>query len=250
MARTHALALLAALLLLPARALAEPAVIAVFEAVARIEPSPSAGALQTFVEGTAVTVSEEARDGWRRVRLGGGGTGWIEERALAFPGKAGATAPGAVPADAAPAATALAAAAPPPSLAAPAPDLHPRIYVKDLDHLAELVKDDPNVAPKARELARKRTTAFTVLGVGLAGGAALTLVGLSQANNHRDLNDPNFGRNDGAGAMTAGLLTSLGAVVVGLALSPSRNDLLDVINEWNVAHPDQPFTIREHGLDR
>lgn len=248
MVRTSALALLAALLLLPARAHAEPAVIAVFEAVARAEPSPTAAPLQTLVEGTGVTVSEEAKDGWRRVRLTGGAIGWIEERSLAFPGKAGVT----------PAGTAVAPALPPalpPSLAptplpAPAPDLHPRIYVKDLDHLAELVKEDPKVAPKARALAKKRTTAFTVLGVGLAAGTAMTIYGVSQMGNHSDVNDPNFGKNDGAGAMTAGIVTSLVATVAGLALAPSRNDLLDVINEWNTGHPDQPFTIHEHTVGR
>lgn len=250
MAHRHALALLAALLLLPARALAEPAVIAVFEAVARAEPSPSAAPLQTLVEGTGVTVSEEATDGWRRVRLTGGAIGWIEERALAFPGKVAASpsAPAVTPATP-PALPPSLAPTPPPAPAA-APDLHPRIYVKDLDHLAELVKEDPKVAPKARALAKKRTTAFTVLGVGLAAGTAMTIYGVSQMGNHRDVNDPDFGKNDGVGAMMAGIVTSLVASVAGLALAPSRNDLLDVINEWNTGHPDQPFTIHEHTVGR
>ena len=244
MAHRHALALLVALLL-PALARAEPAVVAVFEAVARAEPSPTAEALQTLVEGTAITVSEEARDGWRRVRLTGGGTGWIEERALAFPAKTGAAALAVAPAVPVPPPGTPAQAAPP-----PAPDLRPRIYVKDLDHLAELVKEDPSVAPKAAALARKRRTAMTVFAVGAGAGAVLILVGASQMGEHRDPSDPNFGKSSGTGTMTAGLITTVGALLVGLAVSPSQGDLLDVINAWNTSHPDQPFTLDRHAVGR
>jgi hypothetical protein len=31
--------------------------------------------------------------------------------------------------------------------------------------------------------------------------------------------------------------------IIGLAIRPSRGDLLDVVNEWNTRHTDRPFTL-------
>jgi hypothetical protein len=234
--RLAAIGLLA--LSLPHLALAEQARIALFEAVARAEPRPDAAPLETFVEGAAVSVSEEAQAGWRRIRLGDGRAGWIEERALRF--------------DAAPPAGALAPVAPPPSAPPPPPpDLRPRIYVKDLDHLSELVKGDPVVGPKAARLAERRTAAWAVFGVGLALSAGFFVYGASQFDKHDDLNDPKFGDTGNAQqAFAIGTVTFLATGVAALVIAPKGGDLLDVINAWNVGHPDQPFTIGDHTVER
>ncbi len=240
--RLAALALLA--LSLPQLALAEQARVAVFEAVARAEPRPDAAPLETFVEGAAVSVSEEAQAGWRRIRLGDGRVGWIEERALSL--ATAGTPPAVAPALPSPGAPPL-----PFPLVVPPPDLRPRIYVKDLDHLSELVKGDPVAGPKAAQLAQRRTTAWVVGGLGLATMAGFFAYGGSQLGKHDDPSDPNFGDTGNAQqAFAIGAVALLATGVAAYAIAPKGGDLLDVINAWNVGHPDQPFTIGDHTLER
>src|SRR5512133_3389222 len=180
--RLAALALVA--LLHPQLALAEQARIARFQGVARAGPSADAAPLQTFPEGAQVSVSEESQGGWRRIRLPDGKVGWIEERALTFgPVVVDAPVP---PAPAPPTAAPAMPAAPPAPPAAV--DLKPRIYVKDLDHLSELVRGDPVAGPKAARLAQRRTGAWTVGGIGLAVSAGFFAYGVSQMNQHTDVN--------------------------------------------------------------
>jgi hypothetical protein len=235
--RLVALALLA--LSLPQLALAEQARIALFEAVARAEPRPDATPLETFVEGTPVSVSEEAQAGWRRIRLRDGGIGWIEERALRLgdappPALVAPLVPPPVP-------------APPP----PAPDLRSHIYVKDLDHLSELVKGDPVVGPEAAKLAERRTTAWVVGGLGVATSIGVFVYGGSQFGKHSDVNDPRFGdQGNGPAAMAIGAVVLAATVLVAGVVAPKRGDLLDVMNAWNVRHPEQQFTIGEHAIER
>ncbi len=238
--RLAALALL--VVLLPQVALAEQARIAVFEGVARAAPSAEAPALETFAEGTAVSVSEEAQAGWRRIRLADGKTGWIEERALGF------APPGAPPAAAiAPPSAPPGPPPPPPG----APDLRPHVYVKDLNHLSELVKGDPVVGPKAASLAQRRTAAWAIAGVGIAASVGLFAYGTSQMNQHTDVNDPKFGDTGNADqAMLLGGAALLAGTLIGFAVHPKGGDLLDVVNDWNVRHPDQQFTIQEHMVER
>jgi hypothetical protein len=229
-------------LLAASAARAEPAVISVFEAVARAEPSLEAAPVQTLVEGAAVSVSEESQAGWRRVRLADGRIAWVEEKALAFPAKGGA----AVAAAAAPAAAAGAAPRP-----APAPDLRAKIYVKDLDHLAELVKEDAKAGPMAAQLASRRKGAFAVGGISLAAGIGCMVYGMSQATKHTDVNDPQFGQTGSAGgAFVAGGVIMAGGMLLAYAIAPKRADLLEVINTWNTGHPSEQFTYSEGHVDQ
>lgn len=215
--------------LLPRLALARPAVVRVFEAHARAEPSASAPVLQVFPERAEVSVSEEAQGDWRRVRLADGGAAWIEERALSFPDAA------------APPATAAAARA------TTAPDLRVRTYVKDLDHLAELVRTDSKVHAMADALADRRRTAIRVAIGG--GAAALALVLVGAVKPMPEPGDPRFDATLRqkmaltAGGVGIGLLTAGVAFVV----HPKHGDLLDVINGWNAAHPDRPFEVERVG---
>jgi hypothetical protein len=220
--------------LAPTVALAEPAVISVFEAVARAEPSTEAAAVQTLLEGAAVSVSEEGQAGWRRVRLADGRTAWVEERALAFPAKG------------APAAGPTSAATPAPAAASkPAsPDLRATIYVRDLDHLAELVQTDAKAGPMATQLASRRKAAYAVGGISLAVGIGCAVYGMSEANKHSDVNDPQFGQTGGAKGAFVGAAVAVGlGSLLSYAIAPKRADLLDVINTWNAAHPTEPFTF-------
>ena len=58
---------------------AAPAVVRVFETAARSAPSQNAPVVHVFSEQSSIFVSEEVTDGWRRVRLPDGGTGYIRD---------------------------------------------------------------------------------------------------------------------------------------------------------------------------
>jgi hypothetical protein len=73
-----------ALLVSPAAAAAEPATIRVFEAQVHAEPDPSSPVIHTFPENARVSVSEDSVNGFRKVRLPGGGVGYVDESALAL----------------------------------------------------------------------------------------------------------------------------------------------------------------------
>jgi hypothetical protein len=151
--------------------------------------------VSTLPENTAVSVSEEADKGWRKIRLPDGGVGYVEDAAVALSDPATPPPADSAPSVAAPAPeTAPAPAAPPPTTA----PTHARIYVKDLDHFAELVKSDLEVHQRAESIAsRTRTGKIVLFGrlgvgfVGLAGGASPSLPPTITA------------RPQGAGAMIA-----------------------------------------------
>jgi SH3-like domain-containing protein len=231
--RLLAVAILAAVV--PQLALARPAIVRVFEAAARAEPSREAAVLQVFAERAEVSVSEESQGGWRRVRLQDGGVGWLEESAIAFPETIAATPiPAAAPATLAPHARA----------AAPIPDLRARIYVKNLSHLSELVSSDATVAPKAESLANRRRASIATWIVG--GLASVALLGASAATDMPDPGDPRWDAEfDKRMRLTgAGIGVGVTSALLGLAIHPRRSELLDVVNAWNVRHPDEQFEIR------
>lgn len=236
-------------LLLATTAHAAPAVVKVFEAKAHAQPDTASPVLHTFVEKAEVSVSEEAEAGWRRVRLPDGNVGYIQESALrlvtAEAAPATAPAPATTPAPAT--ATAQAPAADRPEREATPPA--PKIYVKDLEHLAELVKEDPLVGPKAQQLAERRKAGLALGIAGVAVGVVLTAVGIGS----RSMEDcegpggsfcvpkPNFGMIYG------GLGVAAGSGLLAYALMPKSGDLLDVINEWNTRHPADPFELTGAG---
>jgi hypothetical protein len=223
-----------------------------------LRPGPAEGSrhggpvVHVFVEKAELSVSETGEAGFRKVRLPGGAVGWIEERALAL----------AAPAAARPVAAAAPAAAPAPASteATPAaatpskPDLRARIYVKDLDHFAELVKEDKAVHERAAALvARRRAARWTglggaVLGIGLLGASMLVpdscdtrpvLPGFPELGNEKSCG-PGAGRY---ALLGAGAFALTGGAVGFAVLTPRRNDFLDVVNQWNGRHLDQPFEI-------
>lgn len=222
-------------LLLPTWALGAPATVRVFEAQARSAPSPDAPVVHVFPEGAAVSVSEQAEAGWRKIRLPDGTAAWVEEAAIALAGE---------PDLVLPAPAAAAAAAPPTSLP---PDLAPRIYVKDLDHLAQLVSRDPVIGPKARRLEDRRRAGIATGIVGLGASLGLFVAGFVQMNQEFDRAFDSPGAespgDDGKGLFIAGLATTAITPLVMWAILPKRGDLLDVINAWNTGHPDEPFEL-------
>jgi hypothetical protein len=155
----------------------------------------------------------------------------------------------------APPAAAEATPAPEPAasdvVTAPSPDLRPVIYVKDVDHLAELVKGDAAAGPLAARLATRRTAALVVFGAGAAVTVGCLAYAMSNPGRSNNPADPNFMKNTSANtAMGVGVGVGVISALVGLLVSPGRGELLDVVNTWNSRHPDQQFTVGDHQLSR
>lgn len=108
----------------------------VFEANARAAPDANAAVVQVLPEKTEVSVSEELTNGWRRVRLQDGKTAFIRDEDVRL-------------------ASASAVEPLPPATASAAATTGPVIYVKNLDHLAELVSSDDVVHPKVLSIQSK-----------------------------------------------------------------------------------------------
>jgi len=210
---------------------ARPMEVAVFEANAYAEPSDDAMIVEVFIEGTELSASEEERDGWLRIRLASGAVAWMRAEDL----KPHREAP-----------TILRRPEPPPA-PRPAPT-YTQVYVKDLDHLAELVQRDEVVYPMAKDLVGSETLADVGGWGGIIGGSVLMLVGVSQLE-YGDYSGYSYTEADNTGAYTlmgVGAAISLVGLVIYYAARPTRNDLLDVVNTWNGRHPDEPFTLQSH----
>lgn len=208
---------------------AEPATINAFEAPAYERPDKQSPVLHTFVERAEVSVSEQGENGFRKARLPDGKVAYVEESLLSFANRPAAPAQQPVPSD-----------------APVQPKREASIFVKDLDHLAQLVKSDPEVAPMARGLAVREQGSTVVLVSSLAAGAALTVVGLFVVP-QTDCGFNSFGgQSCFLGAANYALAgTGLGVMgvggLVGLLMKPNRGELLDVLNAWNRRHPEEPF---------
>jgi len=223
---------------------ASPAVVKVFEAKAHAQPDAASPVLHTFVEKAEVSVSEEAEAGWRRVRLPDGNVGYIQESALRL--VTAEAAPPAAPAPVTPPAAAQAPAADRPQREATPPA--PKLYVKDLEHLAELVKEDPLVGPKAQQLSERRKTGLAVGIAGVAVGVLLSVVGMASRSEQCEPSrfpgaDPFCMQKPDFGMVYGGLGLAAGSGLLSYAIMPKAGDLLDVINEWNTRHPANPFEL-------
>ncbi|WP_375767695.1 hypothetical protein NR798_39395 [Archangium gephyra] len=237
-------------LLLATVAHAAPAVVKVFEAKAHAQPDATSPVLHTFVEKAELSVSEEAEAGWRRVRLPDGNVGYIQESALRLVTAEAAPPATPAPAPATPPAAAQAPAVDRPVLEATAPA--PKIYVKDLEHLAELVKEDDLVGPKAQQLSERRKTSLALGIGGVAVGVVVSVLGMASRSEQCEPSrfpgsDPFCVEKPNFGMMYGGLGVAVGSVLLSYALMPKAGDLLDVINEWNTRHPANPFELNGNG---
>jgi hypothetical protein len=245
-----------AVLLLASPAWAAPAVVKVFEAAARAAPSADAAVVHVFPEQTKISVSEEVTDGWRRVRLPDGKTAYVRDdqiKLVVEQADEAADAEAETPA----AETAPHAAPPrpveplrrPPTVSARPPRARATIYVKDLDHLAELVASDQVVHPQAEALADRHKWGLGLLTGGLIAGTAVGIGSYTVWAGQDCIAGYPAGSPDlctkriNMTAMVFGLVLCAAGTIGWLAVMPKRGDLLDVVNAWNERHPDEPFTI-------
>lgn len=108
------------------------------------------------------------------------------------------------------------------------------LYVEDWGRLADLTRGDPRVFQQADFWrTRKENTRWLVAGI-LAGSGVATL-----ATAHRLQAGEWSDRNKWM--LVGGLTTALISTLAYWAFSPDRDDLLTVINHWNLRHPDRPL---------
>ena len=111
--------------------------------------------------------------------------------------------------------------------------VHAPVYIEDWGRLAALTQSDPLVFSKAEFWARRREQANWVLGTGLilGGGAAAlgTMDWLTTGEWSRTVK----------WSIAGGVGVALVSLLADLAFAPDRDDLLTVINQWNLRHPDR-----------
>jgi hypothetical protein len=205
------------------------ATVKVFELKAHERANAESPVVSTFTEGTKLQVGSKRQHGWRKARLIDGGTAFVEENGLTLPPT-------------------------PPSVAhknrdddADADEEAPkaRIYIKNLDHLATLVQSDPKVYPLAHRVATNHTAGIATMLIGGIGGTLLWVGSLTLLAHNDCFNDPCTLKPNWP-AFTIGAGASILGPLIGLAMLPSRGDVLDVINLWNTRHPDNQISL---GLD-
>jgi hypothetical protein len=141
----------------------------------------------------------------------------------------------------------LPVAQPPP---APASTCAPPVLtIRDLDHLAEVVEPDDVLRSRTKVLARSRNNALWVAFGALVVGAALMIAGLTVYADV-DCHSIPFGdvltcmTRPSLAALAGGAAIAVGGVLVGAAVTPDRQELIDIANDWNARHPDRPIALR------
>jgi hypothetical protein len=204
----------------------------VLELTARAAPSFDAPVLQVLSQGTELAVSGGVTNGWREAVLGDGRKAYVADPGLEIRAATAGAATSGAPAR-------------PASIA-----LTPRLYVKDVDHLAELVKDDTVVSPMAQSLVTRRNAAVGAIVTGAGVGVLLIILSVTSLKTTSCLDgNPQFCSTEpNEGLFVGGIgLIGLGNLV-GLLVYPKRNDLLDLVNNWNARHVDNQFSIESHEL--
>jgi len=126
-----------------------------------------------------------------------------------------------------------------PTVAAPASvapsctPLYAPVYIEDWGRLAALTQSDSLISPRAEFWARRREQANWVLGAGLIlGGGAAALGTLDRLTTDAWSNTSKWSIAGGVGAALVSFLAYL-------AYSPDQDDLLTILNQWNLRHPDR-----------
>jgi len=109
------------------------------------------------------------------------------------------------------------------------------VYIGDWQRLAELTQSDPVIFSKAEFWAsRKKSTDWAFAGGMMLGVSAVAVGSIA------DL-DAGFWSDSSKRLAAGGFAVMLVSVFVNWAFSPDRDDLLTIINHWNLRHPDRPL---------
>ena len=129
-------------------------------------------------------------------------------------------------------ATATPAVAVPASAAPSCPPAYVPVYIEDWGRLARLTQTDPLIAPKADFWAARQVQANWVVGTGLILGGGAVALGTMEWLTTGELS------RTVKSSMVGGVGAALVSFLAYLAFAPDRDDLLTVINQWNLRHPD------------
>jgi hypothetical protein len=183
----------------------------------RVAPGDTAGIRDQLRAGIALCVLPGESRGYLRVVLGDGRSGYLRSNSLAAEGT------------------------PPSAEASPVAHADPakRLQVRDLDHLAVLVKDDPaSAAETSRLLGTRKAATWTVVG---AGAVALTgvLVGFLdpwRCSKSGTCSSAEPRSTTATTVMVSSLVIGVVGGVVGMVLYPTNSDLNAVIGGYNGRH--------------
>jgi hypothetical protein len=109
------------------------------------------------------------------------------------------------------------------------------VYVESWPRLAELTQSDPVVFARADHWASRWSTTV---------GTALELLGLSgavAAFGTVDRLARDHWTNTAKWTVAGGLSVAIATLITAWAISPGRDEFLEVINQWNLRNPDHPL---------
>ena len=108
-------------------------------------------------------------------------------------------------------------------------------YTEDWDRLSEFTRSDRVVISQADFWVSRRRFVFWDIGLfsALGGGVAAVATFERLETDHWT--------KATKWSLAGGLSVAIVSLVVAWAISPDRNDLLSVTNQWNLRHPDQPL---------
>jgi hypothetical protein len=202
---------------------AATAVVVSPDAPVRAEPAATAPVLQTFAAGEHVYVSPEVSAGFRTIQLPDKRVGFISDGDVR-----------------------LDTAGP----AAPVQPIQPfsvvraPFLVSSANQLPPLMKDDPLLDQRASDLVARRHQGIAAVAIG--GGAAVVVGLIGAIDEQNDCFGSGFTRMcqkqpNWTILGVAGGLFAVGMLVGGLLLP--HDNLVDVVNAWNQAHPDRPLAV-------
>lgn len=117
------------------------------------------------------------------------------------------------------------------------------VYVRDFSHLAELTAGDEAVRGQATALARRQIASYAVGYGGQVLAWALILAGGTFLGGQTCYADGSCMHDWNMPVMWSGVAVMGSSFVTALILRPSRRELLDLVNEWNSRHANEPLTL-------
>jgi hypothetical protein len=209
---------------------------------ARSAPFTVAPVVGSVTVGERVDADEQPSNGWRRVHLPNGKTGFVPDDSVKVVAPKVAAATSASGTASAPLGPVGAGAVVEP-LAGPSGAGRPPVYVGDFSHLSSLVKSDPEVLSLAEGIAYRQTGSSIAIWGGVFGGIALWILA-GTAFKKKDCSGGFCVEGTNATVHDLGTTILILGPLVGWAIRPTTWDRTDVVNAWNAKHPERPFVDR------
>jgi hypothetical protein len=109
------------------------------------------------------------------------------------------------------------------------------VYVSDWDRLASLTEPDFVVGAKAAFWAKRGQAARWIAAAGIVFGGGAATLGTFDRLTHTSWTDSS------KWSVAGGLTAVAFSLFVAWAFGPDRDDMMTVINQWNLRHPDRPL---------